>query len=54
MLKIKVIGVIKLFCLFQGKIVNTVAHTGLVDAHAYSVTAVTEVNCKNSHVHNDN
>ncbi|TKS82846.1 Calpain-11 [Collichthys lucidus] len=26
-----------------GEIVNTVAHTGLVDAHAYSVTAVTEV-----------
>ncbi|XP_070773744.1 calpain-2 catalytic subunit-like [Enoplosus armatus] len=25
------------------KLVNTVAHTGLVDAHAYSVTAVTEV-----------
>lgn len=23
--------------------VNTVAHTGLVDAHAYSVTGVTEV-----------
>ncbi|XP_022594433.1 calpain-A-like [Seriola dumerili] len=26
-----------------GRLVNTVAHTGLVDAHAYSVTAVTEV-----------
>ncbi|KAG7224601.1 hypothetical protein INR49_011354 [Caranx melampygus] len=26
-----------------GRIVNTVANTGLVDAHAYSVTAVTEV-----------
>ncbi|XP_029375094.1 calpain-2 catalytic subunit-like [Echeneis naucrates] len=26
-----------------GELVNTVAHTGLVDAHAYSVTAVTEV-----------
>ncbi|XP_040006964.1 calpain-1 catalytic subunit-like [Xiphias gladius] len=26
-----------------GSLVNTVAHTGLVDAHAYSVTAVTEV-----------
>uniref|UniRef100_UPI0037E9123B calpain-1 catalytic subunit-like n=1 Tax=Semicossyphus pulcher TaxID=241346 RepID=UPI0037E9123B len=26
-----------------GEIVNTIAHTGLVDAHAYSVTAVTEV-----------
>ncbi|KAM9348877.1 calpain-1 catalytic subunit-like [Symphorus nematophorus] len=25
------------------KLINTVAHTGLVDAHAYSVTAVTEV-----------
>lgn len=31
------------FCPFQGRIVNTVANTGLVDAHAYSVTAVTEV-----------
>ncbi|XP_029956197.1 calpain-2 catalytic subunit-like [Salarias fasciatus] len=26
-----------------GRIVNTVAHTGLVDAHAYTVTGVTEV-----------
>lgn len=31
----------------QDKLVNTVAHTGLVDAHAYSITGVTEVNyCK--------
>ncbi|KAM9728566.1 calpain-1 catalytic subunit-like [Menidia menidia] len=27
----------------EGKLVNTIAHTGLVDAHAYTVTGVTEV-----------
>ncbi|KAM8742349.1 calpain-1 catalytic subunit-like [Acanthopagrus schlegelii] len=32
------------------KLVNTVAHTGLVDAHAYSVTAVTKVNYYGSEV----
>ncbi|KAM4620394.1 calpain-8-like [Polymixia lowei] len=33
-----------------GPLVNTVAHTGLVDAHAYSVTAVTEVEYRGSKV----
>ncbi|KAM7374440.1 hypothetical protein PAMP_007097 [Pampus punctatissimus] len=36
-------GVHMTYQLRQDKLVNTVAHTGLVDAHAYSVTAVTEV-----------
>ncbi|TNN67292.1 Calpain-1 catalytic subunit [Liparis tanakae] len=31
-----------------GKLVNTVKETGIVDAHAYSVTGVTEVNYYNS------
>ncbi|XP_071766528.1 calpain-1 catalytic subunit-like [Centroberyx gerrardi] len=32
------------------ELVNTVAHTGLVDAHAYTVTAVTQVECNGTTV----